>query len=252
MLQPRGIWCATEIESDGFTSRRRSRLPRILCRRQRKSPISDSFPSRAWPGSVASNVALRRHLSGREFMLGKQRSMNRVLLITGGVRSGKSAYAEKRALALGPRLVYLATARPIDTEMRRRIEEHRKRRGDIWRTVEEPLEVPRVLQLGGNRMDCVLIDCVTVWLSNLLLERGEAEAEGQVRELGDWITRTPIPLILVTNEVGSGIIPANPLARQFSDLAGRANQRLAELAAEVVLMVSGIPVTIKPAGPTCA
>jgi adenosylcobinamide kinase/adenosylcobinamide-phosphate guanylyltransferase len=178
--------------------------------------------------------------------------MTKVLLVTGGARSGKSAYAEKRALALGSRLLYVATAQPIDGEMARRIEEHRKRRADAWQTIEEPLEIPEVLQLRRDPLDCVLIDCVTVWLSNLLLERGEADAEREVETLANWVARIATSLIFVTNEVGSGIVPDNPLARQFSDLAGRTNQRLAELADEVTLMVSGIPVTIKPAGQTCA
>ncbi|MGH7848465.1 MAG: bifunctional adenosylcobinamide kinase/adenosylcobinamide-phosphate guanylyltransferase [Candidatus Binatia bacterium] len=178
--------------------------------------------------------------------------MKKVLLVTGGARSGKSAYAEKRALALGSRLLYVATAQRIDAEMARRIEEHRKRRAHAWQTIEEPLEVPGVLQRRRDPLDCVLIDCVTVWLSNLLLERGEAGVQHEVETLENWVARIPTSLIFVTNEVGSGIVPDNPLARQFSDLAGRANQRLAELANEVVLMVSGIPLTIKPAGQTCA
>ena len=178
--------------------------------------------------------------------------MKEVLLVTGGARSGKSAYAEKRALTLGSRLLYVATAQPIDAEMARRIEKHRKRRADTWQTIEEPLEVPRVLQLYSDRLDCVLIDCITVWLSNLLLERGETRVEHQVELLANWIARVPTSLILVTNEVGSGIVPDNRLARQFRDLAGRTNQRLADLADEVVLMVSGIPVTIKPVRQTCA
>lgn len=178
--------------------------------------------------------------------------LRKVLLVTGGARSGKSRYAERRALGMGPRLLYVATAEPLDSEMARRIEEHRSRRAGLWQTLEEPLEVRRALELCHDRVDCALVDCVTLWLSNLVLRRGEAAVEGEVEALLDLIRRTRFSLVFVTNEVGSGIVPDNPLARQFRDIAGKTNQRIAELADEVILMVAGIPVRIKPWSQPCA
>ncbi len=168
-----------------------------------------------------------------------------VVLITGGARSGKSKYAEQRALEWGPRLLYLATGEAKDAEMAQRIAEHRKRRGEKWITVEEPLEVGTVLQHHRGKVDCVLVDCLTLWISNLLLLKGEPHARGAVDDFIQDLPYLDFHLLLVTNEVGWGIVPDNPLARQFRDLTGWTNQRMAESANEAVLMVAGIPFPLK-------
>ena len=173
--------------------------------------------------------------------------MKYVVLITGGARSGKSRYAEERASALGTRLVYLATAQAGDPEMARRIAEHQKRRGANWTTVEEPFEVGVVLSGYRGKVDCAVLDCLTLWLSNLLIQRGQEETQKKVEDLIERIPKLDFHLLVVTNEVGWGIVPDNPLARQFRDLAGWVNQRVASIADEAVLMVAGNPVVVKKA-----
>ncbi len=170
---------------------------------------------------------------------------NRIILITGGARSGKSRYAEQRASALGGRRVYVATAEAKDPEMAQRIAEHKKRRRNEWMTLEEPLELTSALVKRGDAIDCALIDCVTIWLSNLLLYRDGTFAQNKVDELVAALPRLNFHALFVTNEVGSSIVPDNMLARTFRDLAGWANQRLAAAADEVVLMVAGLPMIIK-------
>lgn len=168
-----------------------------------------------------------------------------IVLITGGARSGKSKYAEERAAGLGAKLLYLATGEPGDEEMARRIAEHKKRRGERWMTVEEPLEVGRALAERQGKVDCAVVDCLTLWVSNLLIQRGEESVAQATEDLIQGLSRLNSHLFFVTNEVGLGIVPDNPLARQFRDLAGWVNQRIAEAAHEVVLMVAGVPVVVK-------
>jgi adenosylcobinamide kinase/adenosylcobinamide-phosphate guanylyltransferase len=153
-----------------------------------------------------------------------------VILITGGARSGKSSYAEERAAALGQRRIYIATAEAKDEEMSRRIAEHRKRRGQEWATIEEPFELAEALLARCGQTDCALVDCLTLWMSNLLLRRDEQTAREKVQELRDTLWRVDFHVLLVTNEVGWGIVPDNPLARQFRDLVGWANQQIASIA----------------------
>ncbi len=170
-----------------------------------------------------------------------------VILITGGARSGKSKYAERRAKELGERRLYVATAEAKDEEMVQRIGAHQKRRGNGWATVEESTELADALLARRGRTDCVLVDCLTLWLSNLLLRRDGKYAEEKVAELVLTLPRLDFHIVLVTNEVGWSIVPDNALARQFRDLAGWANQRIAAAADEVVLTVSGIPMIVKKA-----
>ena len=146
---------------------------------------------------------------------------------------------------LSTKLLYLATAQAGDPEMARRIAEHQKRRGPNWTTVEEPLEVGRVLYGYRGKIDCAVLDCLTLWLSNLLLRRGEEEVRKTIEDLLERIPPLDFHLLIVTNEVGWGIVPDNPLARQFRDLAGWANQRVASMADEVILMVAGVPTVVK-------
>lgn len=174
-----------------------------------------------------------------------------IILITGGARSGKSRYAEKRAEEMGGRRLYVATAEANDEEMAQRIAAHRKRRGNQWRTIEEPLELTEALLRQRGNTDCALVDCLTLWLSNLLLRRDEEYTSEKVSELIEKLPQLDFHLIFVTNEVGSGIVPDNPLARKFRDLAGWTNQSLAQAANEVILMVAGVPMIAKK-GAACS
>lgn len=168
-------------------------------------------------------------------------------LVTGGGRSGKSRHALELALPRESK-VFIATAEAIDDEMRARIEKHREVRGEEFLTVEEPLDLARAVRSLPEGTEVAVIDCLTVWLGNLV-HRHEGEAHGfpEVPAFVEAVRDPPCDLIIVTNEVGMGIIPANELARRFRDLAGTVNQAVATLADEVVLMVSGIPVVIKNA-----
>ncbi len=165
-----------------------------------------------------------------------------VTLVLGGARSGKSRFAESLVeRALEP--VYLATAEPLDSEMSARIRAHRERRGQRWRTVEEPLELAQVLCEHTGAERAVLVDCLTLWVSNLLHAQRDLDAE--VELLLQSTAAFKGPVVFVSNEVGMGIVPENRLARQFRDHIGVVHQRLAERAEHVYLVVAGIPVIIK-------
>jgi adenosylcobinamide kinase / adenosylcobinamide-phosphate guanylyltransferase len=166
------------------------------------------------------------------------------LLVVGGARSGKSRFAQVRAEALTGELVYLATAQALDQEMRERIALHRADRGTRWSTVEVPLELAETITACSRPETVVLVDCLTLWASNLILaERDTAAAtEGLVRA----VARARGTVILVTNEVGLGIVPDNALVRRFRDAAGRINQEMAAAVDEVVMMVAGLPLVLKP------
>ncbi|MDR5652856.1 bifunctional adenosylcobinamide kinase/adenosylcobinamide-phosphate guanylyltransferase [Ruixingdingia sedimenti] len=164
------------------------------------------------------------------------------ILITGGVRSGKSLLAETRAAALPGRPVYIATAEPGDAEMAERIAAHRARRGAEWRTVEVPLDLAGALDATDGHGPR-LVDCLTLWLSNLMGAGRNWRAEAEA--LAATLARQQSPVILVTNEVGMGIVPANALARAFRDAAGGLNQRIAAMADEVILTVAGQPLKVK-------
>ncbi|MFZ5750218.1 MAG: bifunctional adenosylcobinamide kinase/adenosylcobinamide-phosphate guanylyltransferase [Pseudomonadota bacterium] len=168
--------------------------------------------------------------------------MTQTILITGGARSGKSAIAEARALALGPRATYIATAEAFDDEMRARIAQHQARRGDRWTTVQAPRALVETLAATDGQGPR-LVDCLTLWLTNLMLGGGDWR-----REAERLVAALPLqadPVVLVTNEVGSGIVPENALARAFRDAAGELNQRVAAVAGEVILAVSGLPLRVK-------
>jgi adenosylcobinamide kinase / adenosylcobinamide-phosphate guanylyltransferase len=173
-----------------------------------------------------------------------------LILVTGGCRSGKSGYAMERALALPGPWTFLATAQAFDEEMRVRIERHRRGRPPQWGLVEEPLAVADALSTALGQARTVIVDCVTLWISNLVCTSesfDEGEASNRARDLAARAHATSAAVIVVTNEVGSGIVPENALARRFRDCAGRANQAIAREADEVVLLTSGIPLVIKPA-----
>jgi adenosylcobinamide kinase/adenosylcobinamide-phosphate guanylyltransferase len=170
------------------------------------------------------------------------------VLVGGGARSGKSSFAQRWCEMRHGGGVYIATAEAADGEMRERIARHRADRGDGWTTVEEPLELVNALQAQESDNQCVLVDCLTLWLSNVLLHP-DREAGAEVESLAELLQRWRGPdLVLVTNEVGCGIVPDNELAREFRDLAGRLNQRVAEAADEVYWTVFGQPLRIKPFG----
>ena len=162
-----------------------------------------------------------------------------ITLIIGGARSGKSAYAETLIEAAGGG-IYLATAEAGDDEMRARISAHRARRGAGWETVEEAINLIDAL---GRQDQPVLVDCLTLWLSNLMM--AERDIEGEFKKLISFIPSLKNPVIFVTNEVGQGIVPNAKLARDFRDHAGRLNQMVAGSADRVILMTAGLPQIIK-------
>ena len=174
-----------------------------------------------------------------------------VTLILGGARSGKSAYAESMIeRGFGERwddALYIATAQQIDTkedlEMIARIREHQARRGAAWTTVEEPLDLPGALSRHGGPRCPVLVDCLTLWLTNIMLS--DADVEAATTNLIKGFATFPGPIVLVSNEVGLGIVPDNALAREFRDCAGRLNQRVAAAAQRVEFIAAGLPMILK-------
>ena len=170
-------------------------------------------------------------------------------LILGGARSGKSSYAQtsaEQAVAVGRSLVMIATAEPFDAEMSARIAAHRSSRGPAWRTIEAPLAVARAIASVPAQSSAVL-DCLTIWLSNLMLK--EAVIDDELRELERAAKAFVGDLWLVSNEVGNGLVPETPLGRAFRDASGRMNQRIAAMADDVTLVVAGLPLTLKKASP---
>ncbi len=165
-----------------------------------------------------------------------------VTLVLGGARSGKSLYAENLMETHSPR-IYLATAEAGDKEMAARIAEHQKRRGPGWQTVEEPLDLAGALAAHSSPGQPVLVDCLTLWLSNVMAAKLDADAE--VGALVDCLDTLLGPVVFVSNEVGMGIVPDNALARSYMDHAGRMNQRLAASAQRVVMMSAGLPQILK-------
>jgi adenosylcobinamide kinase/adenosylcobinamide-phosphate guanylyltransferase len=168
---------------------------------------------------------------------------NELTLVLGGARSGKSRHAEQLALASGRAPVYVATAQVLDDEMARRIATHRARRGPAWRTVEEPLDLVGILQRECARERIVLVDCLTLWLSNLMVAARAVEAESA--RLLEALPGLGGPLVLVSNEVGQGIVPDNVMARQFIDHAGFLHRGIALQADAVVFMTAGLPHRLK-------
>jgi adenosylcobinamide kinase / adenosylcobinamide-phosphate guanylyltransferase len=172
----------------------------------------------------------------------------RLTLVLGGARSGKSRYAESLVSAMPPDRqathpywAYVATAEAGDEEMAARIKLHRERRGPEWRTIEAPRDLPAALAMCVTMP--VLIDCLTLWLSNLML--ADADIEREMERLEKSLVAMKVPVVLVANEVGSGIVPEHPLGRRFRDLQGILNQRIAAHADRVVLMVAGLPLAVK-------
>ena len=174
--------------------------------------------------------------------------MGHLLVVTGGTRSGKSRYAVERASAWGSRVLYVATCQPADDEMRERVRRHQAERPSTWTTFEPGAHVLPVVQEQGPSADGILLDCLTLYVSSLLMSgSGEEAVMRQVDELCSALRQVGRPAAIVTNEVGWGVVPETPLGRLFRDAAGRANQVAARHAQEVVLMVSGLPMVVKHA-----
>jgi adenosylcobinamide kinase / adenosylcobinamide-phosphate guanylyltransferase len=170
-------------------------------------------------------------------------ALPRIVLILGGARSGKSRFAEALVAGAGGQALYLATAEGRDAEMGARIAVHRARRGAAWTTIEEPVEVVnRLLELSGGAAP-ILIDCLTLWLANLMAASRDIGFE--IERLLATLPQMKAPVVLVANEVGLGIVPENALARVFCDHAGRLNQSIAAIADRVVFMAAGLPLALK-------
>lgn len=165
------------------------------------------------------------------------------LLVLGGARSGKSRYAEAVVEASGLTRLYIATAEPLDEEMRERIEIHRRRR-EGWTTMEAPREIEAALADTAAPGRAILVDCLTIWLSNLLLD-GAAGLEQRFTTLRETIARLSGLIVTVSNEVGLGLVPDTPLGRRFRDLQGRLNQDIASGADCVVFVAAGLPLSLK-------
>lgn len=169
-----------------------------------------------------------------------------LILVGGGARSGKSRFALRRASELGARRVFVATAEPFDDEMKERIERHRTERGNLFRTLEAPIDLPRAME-GLTDVDVVVIDCLTIWLSNLLLkDYGEERVEHEVEALLARVRPRRFHTLVVTNEVGMGMVPPSRLGRLFRDVAGRAHQKLAEEADAIYLATLGTVLRLRP------
>lgn len=168
------------------------------------------------------------------------------LFVIGGARSGKSRYAQARAEVTGLSPVFIATAQAFDDEMRDRIARHRADRGGEWETVEAPLDLARAITAHAGPDRVLLIDCLTLWVTNLLL--GDRDIASETDALIKVLENATCPIIFVANEVGLGIVPDNALARRFRDAAGTVNQRIAAAADEVQFLAAGLPLTLKKEG----
>jgi adenosylcobinamide kinase / adenosylcobinamide-phosphate guanylyltransferase len=168
----------------------------------------------------------------------------KTVLVLGGARSGKSAYAEKLVLDSTSSAIYLATATAGDGEMAVRIAQHRARRGHAWHTIEEPLDLCGMLARHARPDRPILVDCLTLWLSNLM--HAQEDVAAHTARLTDFLPNLSGPVVFVSNEVGLGIVPDNALAREFRDHAGMLNQAIAAAVDAVIFMAAGLPLQMKP------
>lgn len=176
----------------------------------------------------------------------QEKDRSPVTLVLGGVRSGKSRYALRLAAGCAS-VAYIATAQASDAEMSEKILRHRQERPSTWHTIEEPLQLGCALRAAARDFRCVIVDCLTVFASNLLEQYAEqpAEIEQSVRALLDALHLPAAPIILVSNEVGSGVVPPYPSGRRYRDLLGEINQQVASVADNVSLMIAGLPLPLK-------
>lgn len=175
---------------------------------------------------------------------------SKIILLLGGARSGKSTYAQQLAEKTGSRVLFVATAQPLDEEMQKRIENHRKNRPDDWRTVEAPQYISKALEEQIGDADVVILDCITILVANLLGDapddqKTEKAVFTEIDNLINYMKASGRTFIIVSNELGLGLVPENRLARVYRDLLGTANQILAQNADEVYFLAAGIPLTIK-------
>ena len=172
----------------------------------------------------------------------------KIIFITGGARSGKSTHTLKDASQITGKKAYIATAEALDEEMKDRIENHKKQRGKDWETYEEPLRIAEVIQEIEGKYTAIVIDCLTLWLSNIM--HNGLNINQEIAKLIETlrITHHTSHIYLVSNEVGMGIVPENEMARRFRDMAGILNQKVAEISDEVYLLIAGIPMKIKGKG----
>lgn len=169
--------------------------------------------------------------------------MANITLILGGTRSGKSAFAEDYVLSFKKQPIYLATAEIFNDEMKERVEKHRSRRCTDWITIEEPVDILSKLQRNDGAGTMVLVDCLTVWLGNLM--EHHLDVEKQMLKLVEGVTKLQAEIVFVASEVGLGIIPDNRISREFSDYAGLLNQKIAGIAANVFFVAAGLPLRLK-------
>lgn len=168
----------------------------------------------------------------------------KIIFILGGARSGKSAFALKEATRVSGKKAYIATAEVLDEEMRQRIEEHKRKRNDEWVTYEEPIRIDNIIKGIENRYSVIVIDCMTLWLSNLM--HNGLNIEDEIKHLISSLVAHNLSLLyVVSNEVGMDIVPDNELGRRFRDMAGILNQMIAEISNEVYFVMAGIPMKIK-------
>ncbi|MEK6689799.1 MAG: bifunctional adenosylcobinamide kinase/adenosylcobinamide-phosphate guanylyltransferase [Nitrospirota bacterium] len=168
----------------------------------------------------------------------------KIIFILGGARSGKSAFALKEATRVSGKKAYIATAEVLDEEMRQRIEEHKRKRDDEWVTYEEPIRIDNIIKGIENRYSVIVIDCMTLWLSNLM--HNGLNIEDEIKHLISSLVAHNLSLLyVVSNEVGMDIVPDNELGRRFRDMAGILNQMIAEISNEVYFVMAGIPMKIK-------
>jgi len=166
-------------------------------------------------------------------------------LVLGGVRSGKSNYAEKLAQDSKREVTYIATAKILDEEIQKRVDHHQENRPPEWQTIEEPIALAKTLKDNANKDRVLLVDCLTMWITNLLSHDDQTLLDNEVEALLDCVSELPGQIIFVSNEVGMGIIPIGELTRRYVDEAGRLHQQLAQQFHHVVFMVAGIPSIIK-------
>ncbi len=172
---------------------------------------------------------------------------SKITFVIGGCRSGKSSHALYLANEIkGSRKIFIATSVPTDKEMDARVVKHQKERGDDWITAEVPVEIPsKIIELSESS-DVILVDCLTLWISNLMFNNFDDDAIVKItQELQDTLKIINVPVFLVANEVGMGVVPENALARRFRDMAGMVNQKIAQTADKVIYTVAGIPMIVK-------
>jgi adenosylcobinamide kinase/adenosylcobinamide-phosphate guanylyltransferase len=186
-------------------------------------------------------------LNGRRTIIfNREYIVRKTVLIIGGCRSGKSSHGLNLADKLAGQKIFIATCVPHDKEMKQRVLHHQKQRNPNWKTLEVPLLLSESIRENSRQGHVILVDCLTLWINNLLMENSDPESiDMHVQKLIQSLEKTECPVILVSNEVGTGIVPENKLARLFRDIAGFANQKIAACVDSVVWMVAGIPVEIK-------